>query len=167
MLPPTFVVDDCRYDVLDFVCDNCNARIPSETIQNIVTQNERELISAGNNISKYKEIIQKQRKIFHENHGIILTIKSKIAILIMSTYQLEDEEYSTKLLIECINYCKEVAQNLKLLTPCEFDEMYPFDTRLLHSFFYFVYFIIYFIYSHDKGASNPSISIVFKSDRIL
>ena len=137
MLPPTFIVDNYNHNVPDFVCDKCNAEVPSKMILDMITQHEKEWLildtSACSDISKYKEILHKQRKILHEGHGSIVNTKGSIIKWISNKHSLQ--QMSDELLNECMEYSEEFVENLKLLMPCEF-EMYPFDARLYSHFAY-------------------------------
>ena len=157
MLPPTFVVDNRNDSVPDFICDKCNGKVSHITILDMLGQDEDEWSmlesSACCDVSTYTNILEKQRKIFHEGHGNIVRVKALMVKGIANSLK----QISNELLIEYMRYCKEVAQSLKLLTPCEF-QMYPFDARSLRSFSYFAYsYNIYFIHSQKKRARNMSI----------
>ena len=167
MLPPTFIVDVRCENFPDFVCDKCNARVPALTICHMITEDEKEWLrldsSKCRDISKYKKILEKQRKIFHEGHANILNVKA----FIIDRLPFGLKGVSNELLIEYIKYFEEVAEYLKVLVPCEF-QMYPFHARLLRLFYYFAYlYNIYFIHSRDTTASNMSIPIDYESHRLF
>ena len=157
MLPPTFIVDKRNSGFSDYICDKCKKKVPQTAILDMFAQDEKEWAMLESNaccdVSKYKEILEKQRKIFHEGHANIVRVKALMVKRIANSLK----QISNELLIEYMRYCKEVAQSLKLLTPCEF-QMYPFDARSLRSFSYFAYsYNIYFIHSQKKRARNMSV----------
>ena len=163
MLPPTFIVKIRDHDIPDFVCDKCSAKVTSKTVLNMIAQDEKEwqmLISSGCcNISTYKKILEKQRKILHEGHANIVNFKASILPRRMVNEQ-SLQQISDELLVEFMKYCKEVVENLKLLTPCEF-QMYPFDVLSLRSHSHFAYlYNIYFFGSEDKRTRIMSVPIV-------
>ena len=120
MLPPTFIADDRCKNFPDFVCDKCNARVPALTVDDMITKDEKEWLrlesSECRDILKYKQILEKQRKIFHEGHASILCVK----LLIVTWIEYGLEKISDELLNEYVKYFEEVAENLKVLMPCEF-----------------------------------------------
>ena len=119
MLPPTFIVDNCNENVPDFICDKCNARVSQTTVLDMIAQDEKEWAMLESvtccDVSKYKKILEKQRKILHEGHGDIVNVKISIVRCLANSLQ----EVSNELLIEYMKYCEEVTENLKLLRHCE------------------------------------------------
>ena len=144
MLPPTFVVTSCEEDVADFVCDKCNTKVPSRTIEEIMIQYQKELTALKRtefqNLSKFIDLIERQKRIFHEAHGNIFAVKIEIATAISKTWGLSP---SVLPLEDRMNYFEEVTARMKILMPSESKFIYE-----ICSSSYLAYFSNLLIHKH-------------------
>ena len=130
MLPQTFITEN-HEDVPDFVCDKCTLKVRSGMVAEMVEMNIEEfefmLRNQSPNVWKYKEFMIKQRKMFHENHANIVLVKTHLVTI--KGHDKGFRHLSDELLNEKIDYCDQLVDELRIVTPGEF-KIYPFDSRL-------------------------------------
>lgn len=101
----------------DWCCSNCKQTMNHSDVQQLLNTAQTESHIIQRNVEQMETFLLKYKKLFSDNHYILIDMKQRLATVIRKKYEFDAKTVSNELLQRKIQLCQDIYAILNVFQP--------------------------------------------------